>query len=88
MGRSEEVSTGHANLSQRTEQQAPTLEETARGLEELSATVKQNADNCQPRTGWRRCERLGDQGRTDGACAEQMNGESVTAPGKSRTSSR
>jgi methyl-accepting chemotaxis protein len=34
------------NLSQRTEEQASTLEETASGMEELASTVKQNADNC------------------------------------------
>lgn len=43
----DEMATGNVNLSQRTEQQASTLEETASGMEELSATVKQNADNCK-----------------------------------------
>jgi len=42
-----EIAAGHVNLSQRTEEQASTLEETASGMEELSATVKQNAENCQ-----------------------------------------
>lgn len=42
-----EIATGNANLSQRTEQQASTLEETASGIEELSSTVTQNADNCK-----------------------------------------
>ncbi|MBI2771142.1 MAG: hypothetical protein HYX47_16075 [Burkholderiales bacterium] len=37
----------NANLSQRTDQQAATLEQTASGMEELSSTVKQNADNCK-----------------------------------------
>src|SRR6266446_2038320 len=46
-----EVSAGHVNLSQRTEQQASTLEETASGMEELSGTVKQNADNCKLASG-------------------------------------
>jgi methyl-accepting chemotaxis protein len=41
-----EVASGHVNLSQRTEEQASTLEETAAGTEELAATVKQNAENC------------------------------------------
>jgi methyl-accepting chemotaxis protein len=41
-----EIADGYANLSQRTESQASTLEETASGTEELSATVKQNAENC------------------------------------------
>jgi methyl-accepting chemotaxis protein len=43
---SQEISEGYANLSQRTEEQASTLEETASGTEELTATVKQNADAC------------------------------------------
>ena len=43
----DEMAAGNANLSQRTEQQASTLEQTASGMEELSATVKQNADNCR-----------------------------------------
>jgi methyl-accepting chemotaxis protein len=42
-----EVSAGHVNLSQRTEEQATTLEETASGMEELSGTVQKNAKNCQ-----------------------------------------
>src|SRR5258708_6848579 len=46
-----EIAAGNANLSQRTEQQASTLEETASGMEELSGTVKQNADNCKLASG-------------------------------------
>ena len=42
-----EISDGYANLSQRTEEQASTLEETASGMEELSGTVKQNAESCR-----------------------------------------
>src|SRR5436189_3499933 len=42
-----EISEGYTNLSQRTEEQASTLEETASGTEELSSTVKQNADSCK-----------------------------------------
>jgi methyl-accepting chemotaxis protein len=41
-----EIAAGHVNLSQRTEQQASTLEETASGMEELASTVQQNAENC------------------------------------------
>jgi methyl-accepting chemotaxis protein len=43
----QEISSGNANLSERTEQQAGTLEETAAGTEELAATVRDNAANCQ-----------------------------------------
>jgi methyl-accepting chemotaxis protein len=42
-----EIAAGHVNLSQRTEEQASTLEQTASGMEELAGTVQQNADNCQ-----------------------------------------
>jgi len=42
-----EITSGHANFSQRTEEQAATLAETAAGLEKLAATVKQNAGHCQ-----------------------------------------
>lgn len=44
---SKEVAQGHVNLSKRTESQASTLEETAAGMEQLAATVKQNARRCQ-----------------------------------------
>jgi methyl-accepting chemotaxis protein len=46
-----DIAAGHVNLSQRTQEQASTLEETAAGMEELASTVKQNAENCQSATG-------------------------------------
>jgi len=42
---STEIASGNLDLSNRTEQQAGSLEETASAMEELTATVKQNADN-------------------------------------------
>ena len=45
-GGAREISGGYANLSQRTEEQASTLEQTASGTEELTSTVKANADAC------------------------------------------
>jgi len=42
-----EIAAGNTNLSHRTEVQASSLEETSSGMEELSATVRQNADNCR-----------------------------------------
>ena len=42
-----EIADGNTNLSQRTEQQASTLEQTASGMEQLSATVSHNAENCK-----------------------------------------
>ena len=40
-----EISNGNTNLSQRTEQQAASLEETSSAMEEITATVQQNAEN-------------------------------------------
>jgi methyl-accepting chemotaxis protein len=42
---SNEIASGNLDLSSRTEQQAGSLEETASAMDELTATVKQNADN-------------------------------------------
>ena len=41
-----EITAGNLNLSQRTEEQAATLEESAAGMEQLAATVTANAQNC------------------------------------------
>jgi methyl-accepting chemotaxis protein len=38
---------GNVSLSQRTEQQATTLEQSASGMEALATTVRQNAENCK-----------------------------------------
>jgi len=46
-----EISAGNANLSERTERQASTLEQTAAGTEQLAATVRDNAANCQRASG-------------------------------------
>ena len=42
-----EIAAGNANLSQRTEEQAATLEQTAAGMEQLATTVNANAQNCK-----------------------------------------
>lgn len=42
-----EIAKGNLNLSGRTEQQASALEETAASMEELTVTVKHNADNAR-----------------------------------------
>jgi methyl-accepting chemotaxis protein len=44
---SAEISTGSQDLAQRTEAQAAALEQTAASMHEVTATVKQNADNAQ-----------------------------------------
>lgn len=43
----QEIASGNADLSSRTEVQAGTLEETASSMEELTSTVHQNADNAR-----------------------------------------
>jgi aerotaxis receptor len=42
-----EIAAGNADLSARTESQASSLEETARTMEELTGTVKQNAEHAE-----------------------------------------
>ncbi|HEX7688320.1 MAG TPA: methyl-accepting chemotaxis protein [Burkholderiaceae bacterium] len=42
-----QIATGNADLSQRTEQQAGSLQQTASSMEELTATVRANADAAQ-----------------------------------------
>lgn len=43
----QEIASGNADLSRRTESQASSLEETASSIEELTGTVRQNADNAR-----------------------------------------
>ena len=42
---SQQIATGNADLSSRTDQQSVALQQTAASLEQLASTVKQNADN-------------------------------------------
>jgi methyl-accepting chemotaxis protein len=44
-GGSREIALGNADLSQRTEQQAASLEQTVSAMDQLTATVRQNADH-------------------------------------------
>jgi len=46
-GASTEIAAGNEDLSRRTERQADTLMDTAASMEELTATVRQNADNAR-----------------------------------------
>jgi methyl-accepting chemotaxis protein len=46
----EEMAQGNLNLSQRTEQQAASLEETTASMEQMTGTVQQNTDNAQQAT--------------------------------------
>lgn len=49
-GAAKQIAAGNADLSQRTEAQASSLQQTAASMEELTSTVKQNADNAQHAT--------------------------------------
>jgi methyl-accepting chemotaxis protein len=42
-----EIAMGNTDLSQRTEEQASSLQQTASSMEEITSTVKQNADNAR-----------------------------------------
>ncbi|CAN5765320.1 hypothetical protein BH09PSE5_BH09PSE5_36080 [soil metagenome] len=44
---SSQIASGNLDLSQRTEQQASSLQETAASMEQITSTVKQNYDNAQ-----------------------------------------
>ncbi|SAK64243.1 chemotaxis protein [Caballeronia calidae] len=46
-GAAQELATGNTDLSQRTEEQAASLQQTAASMEELTSTVRQNAENAQ-----------------------------------------
>ncbi|WP_304571717.1 methyl-accepting chemotaxis protein [Trinickia terrae] len=46
-----EIAQGNADLSQRTEQQAASLEETASTMEQITSTVSRNADNAKLASG-------------------------------------
>jgi methyl-accepting chemotaxis protein len=43
---------GNTDLSQRTEQQAASLQQTASSMEQLTGTVRQNAENARRRASW------------------------------------
>lgn len=43
----QEIATGNADLSSRTESQASSLQQTSSSMEQLTATVRQNADNAR-----------------------------------------
>ncbi len=60
-----EINQGNMNLSQRTEQQASSLEETASAMDEMTGTVRKNAENARDadgiaRTAQKQAEKGGD----------------------------
>jgi methyl-accepting chemotaxis protein len=48
---SKEVAGGYASLSQRTEEQAAAVQQTAGGMEQLNSTVRHNAESCRRASG-------------------------------------
>ena len=77
-----EIASGHHHLSQRTEAQAATLQQTASSVEQLAASAKQNADSC------RRANELGTRtGSIALASVERVN-ELVDSMGFIVTSSK
>jgi methyl-accepting chemotaxis protein-1 (serine sensor receptor) len=70
-----QIAPGYVNLSQRTEEQATTLEETASGMEELAATVKRNAESCELASGLaRKADEVAQRGaRTVHRVVERMS---------------
>ncbi len=68
-----EIALGNDNLSQRTTEQAASLEETASSMEEMTATVKRNAENA------RSADRLAHEARDGAESGGRVLGETVEA---------
>jgi methyl-accepting chemotaxis protein len=77
-----EIAAGNMNLSARTEAQASSLEETAAAMEELTSTVRQNADNA------RQANALVMSASSEAAKGGAVVGEVVTTMGSITDSSR
>ncbi|MEM7253190.1 MAG: methyl-accepting chemotaxis protein [Pseudomonadota bacterium] len=70
-----EIAQGNSNLSRRTEDQAATLQETASSMEELTSTVRRNADNADQASDLAKGARsqAEDGGRVVGAAVSAMD---------------
>ena len=77
-----EITEGNSSLSQRTEQHATFLQQTAASMEEMTSTVQQNADNAHEAT------QLAISARGLAEKGSQVVGEAVRAIGEISTSSR
>ena len=69
----DEISKGNNSLSDRTSQQAASLEQTVSAMEELTSTVRQNADNAQHAT------QLSDSARAKASESTDIVNDAVTA---------
>ncbi|KAA0020338.1 HAMP domain-containing protein [Salinicola corii] len=70
---SAELAAGNENLSQRTQEQAASLQETAAALEQITNTVKQNADNAS------QADNLASQVSTQAKQGGEVVNEAITA---------
>lgn len=77
-----DVASGNANLSQRTQEQASSLEEIASSMEEMTGTVNQNTDNAQ------QADQLASAARDQADKSGDVVGNAITAMNEISTSSR
>ena len=77
-----QIARGNDDLSQRTQEQAAALEQTASSMEEMTATVKQNADNA------RQANQLSSNARSHAEKGGTVVQRAVAAMGEINTSSR
>ncbi len=77
-----DVASGNANLSQRTQEQASSLEEIASSMEEMTGTVNQNTDNAQ------QADQLASAARDQADKSGRVVGSAVTAMNEISDSSR
>jgi methyl-accepting chemotaxis protein len=78
----DEISRGNLDLSQRTEEQASSLEQTAASMEEMTVIVKNNADSAA------QAQRLAVAARNDAETGGRVVGSAVLAMSEINTSSR
>ncbi len=77
-----DVASGNANLSQRTQEQASSLEEIASSMEEMASTVNQNTDNAQ------QADQLASAARDQAGLSGQVVGNAITAMNEISASSK
>ncbi len=81
-GAIQEISAGVSDLSNRTEDQASSIQKTSASMEEISATVRQNAGNAQD------ASQLAAAARDSAVGGGEIASQAVTAMGKIEESSR
>ena len=81
-GAAREIAKGNDDLSQRTQEQASSLEETAASMEEMTSTVKQNAENASM------ANQLAAHARDEAERGGKVAAEAATAMGAITASSK